>query len=500
MTHHLFSKKLRFLALSTLLSFCIFGAATGQELESTRLKETISKGTGDINLLLAQGNKAISPATLEHLRSENNGDLVLGVDVNEAASGTEKAATQGVAIEALLLTVSTDEGVYEYTNFSTQTKSSLAKTSTESRQFYHTLIGRTGSNNITGSGLNGTSFDATLRIPVDIDLSSANSVHLAITLLETNEDLGDPEAFYDYSAGFEDLALLIASDAEYLDTQAAGQADAPLVVLTNAPASFVSKVYYPAADSFYMVGYEDQFPKLGDYDFNDLVVAYRVIFSLNSDMQVTAISSEGYLVARGGSFDHNWHLRIALPEGSQAGGTYQLYAPLGSSQGSEQVNAIDTTSGLDISIFQNTTSLFSSPSSTYANTIWDEEVIQGHKFSFEIALSNPVSLDAMDTAPFDPYLYVFDTNYEIHLEGQSPVMPNSNNIADGLDTFTDDRGYPFALVFPEDWHYPNEYVDMGDAYPELIEFIQSNRNNKTDWYKNGVPSGISKRSKADWAW
>jgi len=499
MTHHLISKSVIFSFLSALLTLCTLGTAA-QDLESTRLKDTISKGTGDINLLLAQGNKAISPTILEHLRSENNGDLVLGVDVNEAASGTEKAATQGVAIDELLLTVSTDEGIFEYTNFSTKTKSSLAETGTENRQFYYTLIGRTGSNNITGSGLNGTSFDATLRIPVDIDLSSAQSIRLQIAFLETNGDLGDPEAFYDYSAGFEDLALLIASDAEYLDTQAAGQDDAPLVVLTDAPASFASKVYYPAADSFYMVGYEDQFPKLGDYDFNDLVVAYRVIFSLNSDMQVTAIASEGYLVARGGSFDHNWHLRIALPEGSQAGGTYQLYAPSPTNQGNEQVNAIDTTSGIDISIFHNTTSLFSSPSSTYANTIWDEEPIQGHKFSLEITLSNPVALDAMDTAPFDPYLYVFDTNYEIHLEGHSPVMPNSNNIADGLEAFTDDRGYPFALIFPEDWHYPNEYVDMGEAYPELIEFIQSNRNNKTDWYKNGIPSGISKRSKADWAW
>jgi len=498
--HHLFSKRFFQLLLSALLTLCILGSATAQELESMRLKNTISQGTGDINLLLAQGNEAISPTTLELLKSENNGDLVLGIDVNEAASGTEKAASQGVAIDELLLTVFTNEGVYEYTNFSTQTKSSLAKTGTESRQFYYTLIGRTGSNNITGSGLNGTSFDATLRIPVDIDLSNAQSVQLQITLLETNGDLGDPEAFYDYTAGFEDLALLIASDAEHLDTQAAGQDDAPLVVLTDEPASFVSKVYYPASDSFYMVGYEDQFPKLGDYDFNDLVVAYRVIFSLNAELQVTAVSSEGYLVARGGSFDHNWHLRIALPEGSQAGGTYQLYAPSGSNQGNEQVNAIDTTSGIDISIFDNTTSLFASPSSAYANTIWDEESIQGHKFSLEITLSSPVALEAMDNAPFDPYLYVFDTNYEIHLEGLSPVMPNSNNVSDGLETFTDDKGYPFALIFPEDWHYPNEYVDMGEAYPELIEFIQSNRNNKTDWYKNGVPSGISKRSKVDWAW
>ena len=492
---------LRYLFVFTsLVSVSLFSAAVNAEDESKRLKHTISQGSGDINLLLAQGNKAISPSFLETLRLQNNGLLMLGVDINEASSGSEKSTSQGVAIEHLTLTVITDEGTYIFTDFSTKTKCSLAKINSENRQFYYTLLGRTGSNSITGSNLDGTSFDDTLKIPVDIDLSSALSIQLDIQLLETNESLGDPEEFYDYSAGFEDLALLTSTDVEFLDTQAAGREDAPLVVLSDNPTAVASKVYYPSSTSYYLVGYEDQYPQLGDYDFNDLIVAYRVNFGLNEEFKVVTISAEGYLIARGGSYDHSWHLRIALPEGSQADGSYQLYIPPGVSSGSELIQYIDTSSGLDITLFNNTTSLFYDPASPFTNTLWDSEHILGHKFSFEITLSTPVTLEAMDEAPFDPYLYVHDTNLEIHLQGKSPVMPESDNISKGLTSFSDENGYPFALVFPEDWQYPNEYVDIGAAYPQLLEYIQSNRQSQVDWYKIGVASGITKHKKADWAW
>jgi len=488
------------LVIASLICISLFSVASNAEEESKRLKHTISKGSGDINLLLGQGNKAISPDFLETIRLQNNGALMLGVDINEASSGSEKSTSQGVAIEELTLTIITDEDTYIFTEFSTKTECSLAKVNSENRQSYQTLLGRTGSNSITGSSLNGTSFDDTLKIPVDIDLSTAVSIQLEIQFLETNESLGDPEEFYDYSGGFEDLALLTSTDVDFLDEQAAGREDAPLVILSENPTAVSSNIYYPSSTSYYLVGYEDQYPQLGDYDFNDLVVAYRVSFGLNEELKVITISAEGYLIARGGSYDHSWHLRITLPEGSQADGTYQLYIPPGSSSGNELIQYIDTSSGIDITLFNNTTSLFFDPASAFTNTLWDSEHILGHKFSFEITLSNPVSLEEMDEAPFDPYLFVHNTNLEIHLAGKAPVMDESDNISKGLTSFSDENGYPFALVFPEDWKFPNEYVDIGAAYPQLLEYIQSNRQSKLEWYKNGVSSGITKHKKADWAW
>jgi LruC domain-containing protein len=79
-------------------------------------------------------------------------------------------------------------------------------------------------------------------------------------------------------------------------------------------------------------------------------------------------------------------------------------------------------------------------------------------------------------------------------------MPESDNINIELTAFVHENGYTFALVFPEEWRFPYEYVDIGEAYPTRIEYIQSNRENQTDWYQNGVESGIAKLKKPDWAW
>jgi LruC domain-containing protein len=79
--------------------------------------------------------------------------------------------------------------------------------------------------------------------------------------------------------------------------------------------------------------------------------------------------------------------------------------------------------------------LFYDSASSFTNTLWDSEHVSGHKFSFGITLSNPVDFAEMGEAPFDPYLFVHDTNLEIHLQGNLPVMAESDNINKGLTSF-----------------------------------------------------------------
>lgn len=49
-----------------------------------------------------------------------------------------------------------------------------------------------------------------------------------------------------------------------------------MVVLTNPPVevdlmAVANWNYFPSADSYYVVGYEDLYPVKGDYDFNEEV-------------------------------------------------------------------------------------------------------------------------------------------------------------------------------------------------------------------------------------
>ncbi len=499
MRHRFFSHVCPALFFILTLVLCS-NSILASELASTRLKDTIRKGYGDIDVLKAQGNKAISPAVLESFRQDNSGDLVFGVDVNEAANGSEKADSQGVAIESLVLTVETTEAAFTFTDFETETKSVVAPANEQTRREYYTLIGRTGSNNLTGSGLNGTSFDATLTVPVSMDLSSATAVTLSVTLLETNVSLGDPEAFYDFTAGFEDLAIVTESDSTFLNSQAAGRDEAPLVVLTNEVTEVVAELFSPSADSYYLVAYEDEYPQKGDYDLNDLVVAYRVTFGLDQNGDVKTIAGEGYLVARGGLYDHDWHLRIPINVDNRFVGQYSLYSPPGSDNAEERLENIDVSSDLDIRIFANTRNIFIDPESPFVNTVGGGDVIPGDRFDFNVSLENAIPLEAVGEPPYDPYLFVNSTGYEVHLTGKSPVHPNSLNNLSGNNTFVDGSGFPFAYVFPETWRNPLERVDVGIAYPELLLFIESGREDFQDWYLSGSEAHLSETSRDIWLW
>jgi hypothetical protein len=80
--------------------------ASSQEITSLRLTDVIkSQGTGNIDLF-----KDLNAEQLETLRLDNDGVLIFAVDINEDASGSEKASSQGVAIKSVSFTVDYDDG------------------------------------------------------------------------------------------------------------------------------------------------------------------------------------------------------------------------------------------------------------------------------------------------------------------------------------------------------------------------------------------------------
>ena len=483
----------------------LFGQALA--IDSTALRDVIrANGIGNIDLFVARANdKFIDGSVLEAFRLDNNGNLVFVIDVNEAANGTEKANSQGIAIDTVTLTVTIDGIDYSYTDFSTRTITLLAPLGQTTRSRYYTIIGDTGSNRITGnsaSDINGSSYDATLSVPIDRDLSNATAATLVVRFLDVNGSLGDPETFYDYSNGFEDLALATRADAFYLDNLAPGQEQAPLVIPSESFASTsTNRLYFPSQSQFYLAAYEDLFPARGDYDFNDLVVAYRVYVDSDANSQVNAIGGEGFLVARGAAgYDHDWHLRIPLPATVSGNVTLDVIDPSTTASTSGHPEQFAFNGALDLTVFRNTRSLWVDPGFLHVNTLRQQGFIAGPHFNFHATLDAPLALTDMSNAPFDPYLMVHNTNYEIHLKKYAPVLASSSNNADGLTNFIDSAGFPFAMVLPDSWQVPVESTDLGLAYPGFINFISSGNIEQPDWYLNQDDQQTKATSKATWRW
>ncbi len=465
-------------------------------IESTRLTDVIkSNGTGNINLL-----KDSTPLQLEQLRQSNNGVLVFGVDVNEAANGTEKATTQGITVESVQLKINIDDIEYIYTIFSTLTKTLVAKSPSVERNEYYTLLGETGSSRISSSNEIQAIFDSTLSIAVNQNISMANSAVLNIVLLDTNIDMGDPEAFYDYSNGYENMAILNSIDADYINTLRAGHDEAPVLISDNQdqdPSQTVSSwIYYPASGQNYIVAYEDLFPDIGDYDFNDLSVAYHVEYGLNNENMVIRISGEAFLITRGATYNHDWYLRIGLPDHVTGIVNYMNHDYY-------QVNGTSVdkifSGNLVLPGFTNTLFNFVDPDYPMVNTFINSSFIKGPRFTFTIRLDSPIEISSIQSAPFDPYLYVHDTGYEIHLINQ-PATEGSKNTLENREDFQDINGFPFAMILPDNWKPPYAGINIRTAYPEFTEFISSQGINKKNWYINPDVPSVFGITTGEWKW
>ena len=182
--------------LFLLLAACLVGgAAFTQSLSSVKLTDTVVKGVGDINLL-----KDLTPAALEALRAANGGRLVLGVDVNEAANGTEKAASQGVAVADAWLEVTLPDGskrIYGHAGaFWTETQALLAPVGMTTRTRYYTLLGESGSSRITSNGRVQAIFDSTLKIAVPDNIGSAVAAVLHVRFLDPNVKQGEQQTVF----------------------------------------------------------------------------------------------------------------------------------------------------------------------------------------------------------------------------------------------------------------------------------------------------------------
>ncbi len=455
------------------------------QVTSFSLAGNVSQGQGTLNLFRPNNNKLnITPEYLEAFRQDCEGQIILAIDVNEAANGSEKADTQGVALERVELSFVVDGQTHIFTEFESTTRSMLRPVNVSTPASYYTLLGTAGTDRVSSdpdSDINGSSFDATIKMPVNIDISNATSATVTIVFLDTDTAQGDPEAFYDYSNGFESVALVSAADAAYLDALAPGHLGAPLVLKSDGSET-LSWTYFPSSQSYYLVSYEDLFPNRGDYDFNDLVVAYQVAVGHNANAAASVIQGNGFLIARGAAYQHDWHLRIALPETVTGSATQSVYAYGSETPMAGYPRQSTVLGSIDLPMVESIAEIFSDGGSTYVNTFAEQSIQKGPRFEFSVSLDNPVPMNQIGAAPFDPYLYVHDTAYEVHLLGKAPVLPYSRNELDGHTVFKDENGYPFAMIIPDYWEPPLAAEDIGLAYPDFIDFINSQGSRSSNWY------------------
>jgi LruC domain-containing protein len=260
--------------------------------------------------------------------------------------------------------------------------------------------------------------------------------------------------------------------------------------------------YYPQQNDWATIAFEDNWPIVGDYDFTDLVVNYRLTQYVR-DNHVVRVKIEGQIAAVGASYHNGFAFRFPGVLRDSIDESDLRYIINDSVQSESALEAGRTEAIVIV-----------------ANDVWDY-VSAGEsckyyrteagcgsaiqmRFSMLVPMSTPVPVADMPAAPFDPFLfaseggehgYVFGQApgraYEIHLKNQEPTEAfradffnrgdDASNAAQG-DFFVNANGMPWAINVGTEWKYPLEYMDVIYAYPYFANFATTEGAEHADWY------------------
>ncbi len=251
-------------------------------------------------------------------------------------------------------------------------------------------------------------------------------------------------------------------------------------------------VYYPNKTDWGTLAFEDLWPGMGDYDFNDLVVDYHYKSVLNAENKLVEFYM-GYSVrAVGASLTNGFGLMLGgdpTNVESVSGTRYTQNYIQNNANGTEkgQTNTV-------IILFDDAFSMIGSSNSAFINTKENVPYVLPDTNQLHVVYSNPVSKQVTGTAPYNPFMIINkDRGKEVHLAGHKPTdLANPayfKTMSDDTDPATGKyyqtaNNLPWALDIPVSFAYPVEQVAILNAYNHFATWAESAGSQYPDWYSD----------------
>ncbi len=259
-----------------------------------------------------------------------------------------------------------------------------------------------------------------------------------------------------------------------------------------------STTFYPSSSGFATLMFEDLWPSMGDYDFNDLVVSYRMAVSKDVDDAVQSIEMTYRIQAVGAAFHNGFALHLPNVQGSNVksarlsyGGEETALAP--------EVGPSETVFILSADVWQDVTNdcpMFRTISSCMSQI--------SEQFTFTVEFHDAVTEQSIGSPPFDPFIFAsashprgsYDARaWEVHLKefsGTSVFNASLFGVLDdasnSVNSFVNANNMPWAMNISDAFAHASESKDILLAYPDFEQWVLSAGAEKPDWYKkeNGV--------------
>jgi len=254
--------------------------------------------------------------------------------------------------------------------------------------------------------------------------------------------------------------------------------------------------FYPSATGYGYLAFEDNWPSKGDFDMNDLVIAYRAIETLNARNEVTDLRLVYELIARGGTAQIGFgvHLPGIAANQIKAGLTTLKI-------GNQAPVALPVESGQSEAVFilspkvNDLTQTGERWPCSFFNTVNNCTRRASVPLVADIHFQTPLRAGQLQAAPYNPFIYRTNRGREVHLVDHPPTAKadprlfgtgdDRSNPAQGRYYRTADN-QPWALDVPETWRYAAEWNNVANAYPDFAVWAGSGGVTAPDWYVSSV--------------
>ncbi|MBE0651826.1 MAG: LruC domain-containing protein [Bacteroidales bacterium] len=249
------------------------------------------------------------------------------------------------------------------------------------------------------------------------------------------------------------------------------------------------------------LAFEDLWPYMGDYDFNDVVVDYDFATTMDDQNNVQSITATFILHAFGASYHNGFGFQlpnvspnqiISVTGSDLASNTYIHLASNGLEAGQSKATVIVFDDayrlmhyvGPGIGVNTEMASPFITP---------DTIVVHMTFYSNgSFAPGGAVTYNKMDIGNFNPFIIVNQNRgVEVHLPNNPPTdLADKTLLGTGDDAsdpatgsyYKTAKNLPWAINIPQTFQYPIEKQDILGAYLHFSDWAESNGTLYPDWY------------------
>ncbi|MCK5824764.1 MAG: LruC domain-containing protein [Ichthyobacteriaceae bacterium] len=220
--------------------------------------------------------------------------------------------------------------------------------------------------------------------------------------------------------------------------------------------------------------FEDLWPNQGDYDFNDLVLNYKIQMVLNADDEVVHVIWHYKIKNVGASYKNGFGFELALPPSVITSVSGQILTSGGislASNGTEngQTNAV-------IIVMDDNTSVHNSTPS----------------FEVKVNFVSGLTLEKLNIKKINPFIFVNGSRkIEVHLIDNKPTDLASSSLFGTQDDvsvpgsgtyYRNVENMPWALDIQHDIPFLVERKNIMLGYLHFLAWAQSGGASYTDWY------------------